>query len=355
MSRETRTAARLLWALAGGALACGGGQAEATTEAPPADETSDTDIPMFEKPAPADACEEAPTVDVGRWEGSFASFAGAFGGACGMGGPDAFLRLTIPTRADLRVYAEGEGFVPRVAVTTDACEPGAELACTTDYPPGEPLVIPDLRGGTAIRVVIGVDPDDPILVEPAEGEALDLEFFVDLGLTKVLDEGDRCEPAALGRCVFGTACLPGGDDEPARCQAIAADTCAAPEDVAVPTSGATLQLAADEPQNDAHHLSCTGAGARDRVYRLALPAGLGDGAVLRIHTDHPGVGLGLRAPSCLDADERACAAPAEDGATVDLGDLAALAGDGVAPLLFVELPQEPDAGEVAIELTILDG
>src|SRR5690606_23305323 len=95
----------------------------------------------------------------------------------------------------------------------------------------------------------------------------------------------------------------------------------------------------DQPQSDGHRHSCTGAGTRERVLRLTMPNDLGPRDSLELRVDEPEVGLAVRAPGCLASEELACMAPRPSGAQVVIAAPELLRQAGVAPYLFVELPE----------------
>src|SRR5690606_4354372 len=80
-----------------------------------------------------DQCGLAPTIGAGRHEGTLRGKASELDGACGLGGPDAFLRLDVPRRSDVRLQAYGVGLVPRVGALPHTCATdwtSRTLACT---------------------------------------------------------------------------------------------------------------------------------------------------------------------------------------------------------------------------------
>lgn len=316
----------------------GGSTSEAGTTAG-SSSTSTTGV-LAEIPAPADFCAETVLVSQGLYQGSLRD-AGpdeGIGGVCGKGGPDTFLRVEVAGRADLRVEARGVGFAPRLSLAPDDCLGGREIACAADAP----LELRDVAGGTVLRVSVGVDPDvfSDLNKKPAPDGAPDpLQFALDVGLTRVLDAGDICEPQSRGRCVDGTLCTAGGDGSTRVCTALPADTCSAALRTPVALDAGSGSLAVDPaaPQTDAHHHSCGGDGSRERVLRLALPPAP-PGRALEIVAARPDVGLAVRTPSCLADDEVACAAGSASPARVVIGDVAGLHAAGVEPYLFIELP-----------------
>lgn len=294
-----------------------------------------------------DQCEPAPEIGPARHYGSLRGNAAELGGACGLGGPDAFLRLSVPRRSDVWLQAYGVGFVPRVGVLPHTCTTdwaSRTLLCTE----GVGAWLLDVAAGSSLVVSVGVDEDHPVLDEAPPTQGPDpLEFALDVELRNVLEPGEACLPAGVGRCGSGTACLPvpPPDDAPeapsgpAVCTTLPGDTCQTAVAVAVGTGVTTVEIDPTVPQTDAHAHSCGGARSRERVLRLALP-GAGPHA-LEARVDHPGVGLALRAPGCLVEDERGCVdpdAPAPAVLAVELG--------GSEAFLFVELPDhEPGADD----------
>lgn len=311
------------------------------------------EAPGPELQSPSELCAEAPAVGPGRFAGNLRDRAAdpGLGGVCGGGGPDVFLRVEVPVRADLRVEARGVGFTPRVSLAPVGCQAAPMLACGADGVAG----LEDLAEGTVVTLAIGADPqmfaDMSKTAAPVEGED-PLDFVVDVAMQRVLAAGEVCLPAARGRCAAGTLCLQeqlaedtdtdtdGELDERWVCTPLDADSCADPKDVAVTLVDGvgTLVVDPEQPQSDAHRHSCTGDGTRERVLRLRLPAGLGALDSLQIRVEEHEVGLALRAPGCLGSDELACVAPSPAGAQVTIAAPDELQRAGVAPYLFVELP-----------------
>ncbi len=292
-----------------------------------------------------DQCDLAPVVGAGRHHGTLRGNAPELGGACGLGGPDAFFRLAVPRRSDVWLQGYGVGFVPRVGVLPYTCTTDwthRTLACTE----GVGTWLLDVAAGSSLVVSVGVDEDDPVLdgAPPSDG-ADPLKFALDVRLRNVLEPGDACEPAGIGRCGSGSACLPAPTDDPEAgpgpsvCTTLLGDTCQTAVPVALDTGVTVLEIDPATPQTDAHVHSCGGARSRERVLRLELPHA---GAhALEIRTDHAEVGLALRAPGCLPEDERNCV----DRDTPPAVLVAQVSGS--VAWLFVELPaeaDEPDAG-----------
>ena len=332
------------------ALACTTGGAESSdsdlTTTSGDDSTSTTGV-WSTAPGPADVCGAALLVSHGVYRGDLrgASPDPATGGVCGDGGPDTFLRIEVPIRADLRVQAHGNGFAPRISLAPDDCLGGRELACASDAP----IELRDVTAGTILRVSVGVDPHvfKDMKEQPApEGAPDPLGFELDIGLTRVLGAGEVCEPASRGRCADGTLCLAAAPGGAPVCTILAADTCSTAESHAIALDLDGRGVIAVDPaasQSDAHHHSCGGDGTRERVLRLAIPV-TPPLRALEIVASRADVGLAVRAPSCLAADERAGAADASAAGVVISG-LPALHAAGVEPFLFVELPEGSDGDE----------
>jgi hypothetical protein len=302
---------------------------------------------------PSDGCADAPTVAQGQFAGTLRDRHSdpELGGVCGGGGPDVFLRVQVPLRADLRVEARGNGFTPRVSLAPLGCLGAPMLACGADGI----ATLDDLADGTIVTLAIGVDADTfTSLSGPAPDDEPDpLDFVVDVAMTRVLAGGEVCMPEARGRCTSGTLCMPelttadtdtdtagDEDDAPWLCTTVPGDSCDAPDQVSVALAAGvgTLTIDPDLPQTDAHHHRCTGRGTRERVLRLRLPGDLEPQYDLQIHADRPEVGLAVRAPGCLASDELACAAPSAGGSRVTIAAPGALQRADIEPYLFVELP-----------------
>lgn len=354
MEREFQQPGRAPWI--GAAITCAGlfaGGVVGCTLPPPADgdegeEESTGTGGQPEELRPSDLCSEAPIVSSGRWPGTLALASGEFGGACGEGGRDVFYKVQVPFRADLRVEAFGVGFVPRVGLLPQECLPDREFSCAE----GLPALVPDVPAGSEVVIAIGIDPDDPALEGPSEFDD-PLAFAVDVNLRRVLMEGEFCLPPQRGRCVSGTACLPGEDDEPGeeafRCRAVPGETCAEPIDW---DAGDPLVIDSSEVHSDDHDHSCTGLRRPERVMRLSLGAEVDGAGALEISSDRSDVGLALRAPGCFEQDEIACTAEGSTQ-TIELVDPGGYRLAGVDPLLFVELPDDPEFGSVTLTATLV--
>ncbi len=290
---------------------------------------------------------------------------------CGLGegGPLGFVRVEVPVRADVIVRARGGQVVARVAVLQAGCASEALaserlLGCVDALP----VVIEDLRSGTELLLAIGAAVDDPGLASPppGPGEFDPLTIELELSLRAVIDEGRTCS-SALGRCETGTLCLSeleaddGGDAvEVDRCRRPNAESCANPGELELLPVGESLvvMLATGEAHGDAHAHSCTGWRRPERVHRLVLPAEISPTARLEILADDPRVGLAVRAPDCLPDHAQACLPADLEGGPFPLilasGLLQTWAMQGVAPLLFIELPSDEAAATLALSLTITE-
>lgn len=318
------------------------GSSGATTEGPPGSDEQ----------TPTGTCETAPRAVQGRYSGTLRGdqLLPKTGGVCGGGGPDQFLRVMVPARADLRIEARGAGFVPRVGLAPADCLETPLLACSADGI----VRLDDVAGGTELMLTIGADPGVyAALLEQHDEDAPDpLGFVVDVGMTPVLAADEVCVPQVLGRCAAGTLCMPPQvEDDGWRCTALEGDSCADPQRVSVVLEDGrgTLTIDPDLPQSDAHRHSCTGGGTRERVLRLRLPAGLRPlQDSLQIRSGRPEVGLAVRAPGCLGSDELDCGAPGVGGAQVTIEAPGELYAAGVEPYLFVELPEPGVLGEEVV-------
>lgn len=324
--------------------ACTGGP-QGPSEGGGGSDTGDSTGPFSELPQPADLCEAAPLLAAGTYRGSLRNHepAPAPAGVCRGGGPDVFIRVGAPVRADLRLEARGVGFVPRLSAAPDDCAVGREIACAADGA----IDLRDLPLGSVVRVALGIDPAvfSDLNLQPApDGAADPLDYELAVGFTRVLAAGEACLPAERGRCADGTLCLATAEGTAHVCTTLPGDTCATAEPLAVVLDAdglATVAVDLAAPQTDAHRSACTGAGTREHVFTLRLPPSP-PGRALQVRVDRDDIGLAARAPGCLADDEVACAAPAAAGAAIVIPDLDGLRAAGVEPYLFVELP-EPDA------------
>jgi len=296
--------------------------------------------------AASDRCSQAPNIAEGLHYASLRGHLPDLGGACGTGGPDAFVRVDIPFRADLFVEGAGVGFAPRLGVLPASCGQDWDdraLACTE----GVGAWVLDLAAGTSVLVSVGIDPDDELLQLPPPGEGDDpLDFVLNVSLRNVLGVGDSCEARSHGRCGTGTICATPEPDHPgvsptAVCTAVDADTCASAQ-VLSPTLGTTMVPLPAVEHTDAHAHSCTGAHRPERVFAVDLPES--DSAhLLRVMTESPDLGLAIRVDGCSLSDEQDCAAAGSTGSEVS----ASVAASAGTVFVFVEAPADgsPLAGE----------
>lgn len=315
---------------------------------PPATSTSsDTEgsTGIIDEPdsSPSDLCVRAPSIGPGVHEGALRGYSADLGGACGLGGPDAFYRLDVPRRSDVKLRGVGAQFVPRVGVLPHACtEEWHDRTLLCDQGVGTWLL--DVPAGSSLVVSVGIDSEHEALGLPPPVAGPDpLSFALEVRLRNVLGPGDACEPAERGRCGAGTACVtppppptePNAPTGPAVCTVLAADTCATATELALDVGVTTVQIDPTTLHTDAHLHSCGGARRAERVLRLQLPP---DGPhTISVEGDRAGVGLALRGPDCSADSERACAA-ADDTTPPSL--VAEVADD--AAFLFVELPPAAD-------------
>ncbi len=303
-----------------------------------------TEGPAPSEQAPSGSCDVAPRAEQGRYAGTLRGEEKEppGGGVCGSGGPDQFLEVLVPARADLRIEARGNGFVPWVSLTSAGCLTEPQMLCSADGF----AVLDDVAAGTELVLTIGADPAifETMVAEAPPADGPDpLGFVVDIGMTPVLAAGEVCMPQVLGRCATGTLCMPpSAEGDGWRCGELEGDRCADPERVTLELVDGVGTLVVDPnlPQSDAHRHSCTGGGTRERVLQIQLPADLRARDSLQIRSERPEVGLAVRAPGCLAGDELDCGAPAIDGTDVTIVTPAALQAAGVSPYLFVELPEQ---------------
>lgn len=354
LARTLRRLGLVVVALAWGCSKPGGGGEDGGGEDGGSEGTTAGPL-LAETVRPSDECSDAPKVVQGRYSGTLRDRTpdSVIGGVCGHGGPDVFVRVTVPLRADLRVEARGNGFTPRVSLAPTGCLAAPMLACGADGI----VAMTDLGEGTVLDLAVGVDAASFVALSdvaaPEDGDD-PLDFVVDVAMTRVLAAGEVCKPTARGRCASGTLCMlapemvdDAGDDEEDggierwECTEVPANRCEDPEVVTVKLfeDAGALSIDPDQPQADAYRHSCTGEGTRERVLRLALPATLGPLDSLQIWTDRPEVGLALRAPGCLVSDELDCSQPSPAGSQVTIVAPDELQRKGVQPYLFVELPE----------------
>ncbi len=274
-----------------------------------------------------DVCLGAPRVPPGRFRGSLAGKASNGGGACGAGGPEVFFRIQVEGRSDLRVFARGDGFEPRVGVFGNDCAnpfDEAGLLCTQ----GVPGWVSDVPPGTELYVAVGASASD---LEASESGAYELEVET----RRVLGRGEICVPEARGRCEAGTTCMvPEGGEGTAQCVPISGDRCSDPIRVDVRRGTMALSIEPDVVHGDAHAHACAGERTPERVYRLELPPGSAE-ASLRVEGERV-LALAARGPTCLPEEETACARD-------DAGLAPAFELEGPLPsglYLFVELPED---------------
>lgn len=357
---------RLTLAVLALTLACAPSEdADPPMKTPPEDDGADgeddggeTDVDERPPGEASDRCEGAPRVAEGRHYGTLRGNVSELAGACGMDGPDAFVRLDVTHRSDVFLEAFGVGFSPRVGVLPAGCSNDwnrRSLACTE----GIGTWILDVAAGSSLVVSVGIDVDDPQLQLPPPGEGPDpLDFALDVALRPVLGVGERCEPPGRGRCGVGTACLVPDSEEgapvpPAICTPVAADTCASAEPLVLTVGTTMVDVPRDQPHTDAHAHSCTGAHRPERVYEVTLPNST-QTRQLTVNTEAPDVGLAVRTPGCTLQDERLCDDPDDDGARVTV-EVPAIADDRV--FVFVELPPGEPTGEeapIALELRVVE-
>lgn len=302
--------------------------------------------------AEGDRCADAPLLLQSTWTGTLWNAGGEGGGACGRGGPEVFVRVSTPVRADLEVEARGSGFTPRVDVRAHGCDAELDdvgvLACAT----GLPAQVLELAGGTQAWITIGIDPDDPKL-QSADGVDA-LAFELTTRWRGVIARGDGCGLPGQGRCETGTACV-ADDDGSARCTSVVGDTCASAIPIALALDGTTtVMIDPASPYDDAHAHTCTGARRPEAVLLVSWDApDDGGDPVLAVSTAAADVALAIRSPGCLAGDERGCvdASPAEQGRALQV-DTAGLA----SAFVFVELPSTADArselGPFAVSLAL---
>lgn len=298
--------------------------------------------------AVGDRCADAPVLTQSTWRGSLWNADAEAGGACGRGGPEVFVRVSTPVRADLEVEARGNGFTPRIDIRDRGCDDDGVLACAT----GLPAQVLELAAGAEAWIAIGIDPADPRLEEANDLEGLSFELTT--RWRDVVARGDGCGLPGQGRCETGTACIAAADGSQ-RCQTVLGDTCASAIPVVLSQDGAsTVTIDPASPHDDAHAHSCAGARRPEAVLLVSwdAPADGGD-LLLTASSEAADVALAIRSPGCLAADERACvdASPAAAPRTLQV-DAAGLA----SAFVFIELPTTADArselGPFAVSLAL---
>ncbi len=271
-------------------------------------------------------CLAAPAVSPGRFRGTLENKDSSGGGACGAGGPDVFVRIGVARRSDLRVFARGDGYEPRVGVFGNDCAnpfEDAGLLCTQ----GVPGWVADVAPGTELYVSVGASPSE---LEQSPTGAYELEVET----RRVLERGELCLPEDRGRCATGTVCASAIDGEPAVCVELAGDQCSDAISVDVDRGTTALSVEPEAVHSDAHAHACGGERTPERVYRLDLPT-LGLDASLRVEGERV-LALAARGPTCLPDEESACARD-------DEGLEPAFLLEGPLPTglyLFVELPED---------------
>ena len=341
-------------------VACGGdsggdgeGEGEVTFFEPDALTETETESEGDEVVGPTDLCDDAPSVPTGRTLGTLRGASPVLGGACGNGGPEVFVVIDVPRRSDVELTAFGMNFQPRIGVLREGCVGDWVDRALLCAPEGPGWVL-DVAEGTALTVAVGIDPDDPAReIIPTEGNE-PLAFALDVRLRSVLEPGENCG-GGLGRCVSGSACLPGPDGDAPRCFELDGDTCQSADEQPISLGTQSLQIDRATLQTNAHEHSCAGARRPERVVRLRFDDDI-DGQALRLRADDRDVALALRAPGCGLAEEIACAPDDDAGAQVSVADLGAALGGGDSAFLFVELPASGGDGDpsVTIEVELTD-
>ena len=144
-----------------------------------------------------DVCLSAPARPPGIYRGTLAGM-NPNGGACGQSGPDVFFRVEISRRSDVRVFAQGDGYEPRVGVFGNDCIVPFDvsgLLCTA----GVPGWVSDVEAGTDLYIAVGASASD--LESSRTGT-----FELDVQTRNVLSVGERCSNPVWGRCETGSTC-----------------------------------------------------------------------------------------------------------------------------------------------------
>lgn len=288
--------------------------------------------------AAGDVCAAALDVRPGAHEGSLYNAAADLAAAleadgvdapgCPFDGPDVFLRHTVTANADVTVTAQGEGFVPLVAILDAGCT--ASFACGA----GLPMSMLDVAAGTELSLAIGVAADAPALAAALGPD--DLRFRVDVVERQVIGTGQGCGLLGQGRCETGSACMP-DDLGGSRCTQVPGDTCASATELLLDDAPVVVSVDPAVPYSDAHQHPCAGARRRDRVIHVQWPA---PGGTLVVSSTADDVALAVRGPGCAAAEALACATEGAAGTRVELG----VDGPGGA-FVFVELPADDPAGD----------
>lgn len=334
---------------------------EALQPNPPEDDgedEGDTDAPTGRL---GDRCEDAVPISPGTVQGTLRSLSSTEGGACGLGGPEAFYRIDVPRRADLGLRAVGRGFEPVIGVAPADCVLDWDtraLGCVR----GVPGWITDLAAGTKLVVAVGIEPDDPALSSFAMDAIDPLDFELAVQLRDILGEGELCRPPGNFRCEGGTACLPETTDAPDsgeepdehdatfRCRRLQADTCAAAESLQLELGtgdAGEIVIEPDAIHTDAHAHACTGARAPERVYLLSVSRdamNLEPGTMLSLQA-FGATGLAIRGADCDPASELACDAVSEDSDSILSASVPV--DEQTELFVFVELPLRFAAGHRA--------
>lgn len=337
--------------VAPGTLDCG--ETEAVVEDAEGEETCVSDDGVTGDPDPSGRatadCRAASSLTPGNYGGTLFNADEDEGGACGLGGPDAFLRVAVAARADVRATATAEGFTPRVELRGDGCPGGTALACGLD---GDAAVARNVPAGVELLVVIGIDPESPAL---QGGTAASLAFDVRVEATPVLEEGDVCRPPELGRCVDGTACvgpIPDGPPAAYTCQEVPGDACGGTMPSVSVTGDGTTTVDVPSSLGDTHQLGCDEAatGGAELALALELDANLGVEQTLRI--DAADVRLAVRSPWCDASAEIACVEPG--AGPLDIPGVGELAARGERPVLLMEWEADADLpAMVDVELSLV--
>lgn len=288
--------------------------------------------------AEGDVCTAALDIGRGTHDGSLynaaADLAAAIEAAdveapgCPFDGPDVFLRYTVSANADVTVSAEGEGFVPQVAILDAGCT--TAFACGA----GLPASMLDVSAGTELSIAIGVAADEPALAAATGPDQL--RYRVEIVERAVIATGEGCGLLGQGRCETGSACTPdelGGS----RCTAVPGDTCASATELVLDDTPHVVMVDPAVPYSDAHHHPCAGARRRDRVVHVQWSA---PGGTLVASTTAADVALAVRGPGCAAAEALACATAGTAGTRVEVD----VDGPGGA-FVFVELPADDPAGD----------
>lgn len=332
-------------------LGCPSGNTETsgTSGEPDTDTDTDTDTGYQTVPSWNQECELAPPIFSGTTPGTFHDLLTAPGEYCGASQVPIFGQLDIEHRADIEISVSAVGFEPSLLIAPANCDLTAAQCLDTSAP----VMLRDYQPGSSLRVIVAVPEGHPDLMTPPPEEGPgNLDFSVMITKYPVKELGERCGSKELGRCAAGGVCQPTDPDNLEgiwTCVAVSADSCNDPEVVELAADPVAVVL---DPllQSDAHYHSCTGDLRPERVFAVQLPADVTDGQKLIVRSPDA-VGLAMRAPGCLAADEVACVAEDPQGAAIELEGIMTPEGflglqgmrvAGIRPLLFVELPVPPD-------------